>query len=73
MICIIYHLITKDVEFYKKGDYMICGDKYLQQLLQNRNNGFPKIIAVGKPINECLDDSGFTIVGATDFLLRFIK
>ena len=37
------------------------------------NDQVRKIIVVGKPINECLDDSGFTIIGATDFLLRFIK
>ena len=29
--------IAKNVEFYKKGDYMIRRDKYLQQLIQNRN------------------------------------
>ena len=37
------------------------------------NDQVRKIIVVGRPINECLDDSGFTIIGATDFLLRFIK
>ena len=39
-----YIKAAKNVEFYKKGDYMIRRDKYLQQLIQNRNNGFPKII-----------------------------
>ena len=37
------------------------------------NDQVKKIIVVGKPINECLDESGFTIIGAADFLLRFIK
>ena len=37
------------------------------------NDEIRKIIVVGKPINECLDEHGFTIIGATDFLLRFIK
>jgi len=32
-----------------------------------------KIIVVNKPIDECRDAQGFTIVGVTDFLLRFIK
>ena len=37
------------------------------------NDQVRKIIVVGKPVNECLDESGFTIIGAADFLLRFIK
>jgi predicted AAA+ superfamily ATPase len=32
-----------------------------------------KIIVINKPIRECLDNNGFTIIGAPDFLLRFIK
>ncbi|MCQ2505763.1 MAG: ATP-binding protein [Lachnospiraceae bacterium] len=32
-----------------------------------------KIIVINKPISECLDENGFTIIGVTDFLLRFIK
>lgn len=32
-----------------------------------------KIIVINKPVNECLDEHGFTIIGITDFLLRFIK
>lgn len=32
-----------------------------------------KIIVIDKPVNECLDEHGFTIIGITDFLLRFIK
>ena len=34
----LFLLIRKNVEFYKKGDYMIRRDKYLQQLIQNRNS-----------------------------------
>ena len=37
-------IIDKNVEFYKKGDYMIKRDKYLSQLISARNNGFPKVI-----------------------------
>ena len=39
-----YDIIIKDVEIYRKGDYMIRREKYLQQLIANRDNGFPKII-----------------------------
>jgi len=37
------------------------------------NDQIQKIIVVNKPINETIDDSGFTIIGAPDFLLRLIK
>lgn len=32
-----------------------------------------KVIVINKPINECKDEDGITIIGITDFLLRFIK
>ena len=38
------NIINKTVEFYKKGDYMIKRDKYLRQLISNKDNGFPKVI-----------------------------
>lgn len=34
----------KSVEFYKKGDYMIKRDIYLNKLIQAKDNGFPKVI-----------------------------
>ncbi len=37
------------------------------------NDEIKKIIVIAKPINECLDENGFTIIGACDFMLRFIK
>lgn len=37
------------------------------------NDQVQKIIVVNKPINENLDENGFTIIGITDFLLRFIQ
>lgn len=37
------------------------------------NDQVKKIVVINKPIEECLDESGFTVIGATDFLLRFIK
>lgn len=32
-----------------------------------------KILVINRPINEMRDSNGFTIIGLTDFLLRFIK
>ena len=37
------------------------------------NDQIQKIIVINKPINEMRDLNGFTIIGITDFLLRFIK
>lgn len=37
------------------------------------NDQVQKVIVVNKPINETRDDNGFTVIGAADFLLRFIK
>ena len=34
----------KNVEFYKKGDYMIERDIYLKKLIEVKDNGFPKVI-----------------------------
>ena len=31
-----------------------------------------KIVVIKRPVNETLDENGFTIIGITDFLLRFI-
>ena len=36
------------------------------------NDQVQKILVVNKPINETHDENGFTIIGITDFLLRFI-
>ena len=32
-----------------------------------------KILVINRPVNEMRDSNGFTIIGLTDFLLRFIK
>lgn len=37
------------------------------------NDQVKKIVVINKPITECLDENGFTVIGITDFLLRFIK
>lgn len=36
------------------------------------NDQVQKVIVVNKPINETRDEKGFTVIGAADFLLRFI-
>ena len=36
------------------------------------NDQVQKILVVNKPINESMDENGFTIIGINDFLLRFI-
>ena len=37
------------------------------------NDQVQKIIVVNRPIKETRDTEGFTIIGITDFLLRFIQ
>lgn len=37
------------------------------------NDQMRKIIVVNQNVNETLDENGFVIIGAVDFLLRFIK
>lgn len=37
-------MFDKNVEFYRKGDYLIRRDKYLNQLIDSKDNGFPKVI-----------------------------
>lgn len=37
------------------------------------NDQVQKILVVNKPIPETRDENGFTVIGATVFLLRFIK
>ncbi len=37
------------------------------------HNSIQKIVVINKPIKETIDNNGFTIIGITDFLLRFIK
>lgn len=37
------------------------------------NDQIQKIIVINKPITETRDEHGFTIIGITDFLLRFIQ
>ena len=37
------------------------------------NDQVRKIIVINKPISECLDENGFTVIGLAEFLLKYIK
>lgn len=37
------------------------------------NDNVQKILVINKPIEETKDENGFTIIGITDFLLKYIK
>ncbi len=37
------------------------------------NDQIRKVIVINKPISEMVDEHGFTIIGALDFILKFIK
>ncbi len=76
---------TNEVDFYaKKGNrqyyIQVSNDisgaetkarEYRPYLMLN--DEIKKIIVIAKPINESLDENGFTIIGACDFMLRYIK
>lgn len=76
---------TNEVDFYaKKGvrEYYIqvsadiSDEKTRKREVRpyyRLNDQIQKIIVVNKPIKEIRDADGFTIIGVTDFLLRFIK
>lgn len=40
----LYNEIEKKVAINQKGDFMIERTKYLNQLINTKNNGFPKVI-----------------------------
>lgn len=74
-----------EVDFYavkgNKAYYIQVTDNMSDETTKNKeirpykllSDQVQKIIVVNKPINETRDDEGFTIIGAADFLLRFIK
>ena len=37
------------------------------------NDQVQKILVVNRPIKETMDENGFTIIGITDFLLKYIR
>lgn len=76
---------TNEIDFYaRKGNRL-----YYIQITDNINDAktkareyrplfmikdqIQKIIVINRPISETRDENGFTIIGAVDFMLRFIK
>ncbi len=37
------------------------------------NDQVQKILVINRPVSESRDENGFTVIGVTDFLLRFLK
>ena len=37
------------------------------------NDQVQKVLVVNRPIGECRDENGFTIIGLTEFLLEYVK
>ena len=70
-------LATKNNRSY----YVQVSDNINKEKTRNReikpyislNDQIQKIIVVNKPIDETRDENGFTIIGAFDFMTRFIK
>lgn len=75
---------TKEVDFFVRKDlkaYDIRVTAGMLNPLTRRGELRPyfllcdqaqKVIVVNRPIEETRDEKGFTVVGVTDFLLRFI-
>lgn len=76
---------TNEIDFIaRKGNrqyYIQVSADVLTQETKNReirsflktNNSIQKVLVVNRPIHETTDENGFTIIGATDFMLDFIK
>ncbi|MGM9970631.1 MAG: ATP-binding protein [Anaeroplasma sp.] len=76
---------TNEIDFYaRKGNryfYIQVTDNINDATTRAReyrpfymiNDQIQKIIVINKPISETRDEDGFTIIGAVDFMLRFIK
>ena len=75
---------TNEVDFYatkglKQYYIQVCADisNTETRIREERpymllNDGIAKIIVINRPVKESRDENGFTIIGITDFLLRFI-
>ncbi|MBQ6334975.1 MAG: ATP-binding protein [Erysipelotrichaceae bacterium] len=76
---------TYEVDFYAKKNnrfyYIQVADNISDSKTRQReikpyvllNDEIIKIIVINKPVNESRDEHGYTIIGVTDFLLRYIK
>ena len=57
----LYKEIEKKVAINQKGDFMIERTKYLDQLINTKNNGFPKVI------------TGIRRCGKSDIYTKYLK
>lgn len=76
---------TNEIDFYaRKGNrlyYIQVTDNINDATTKAReyrplfmiNDQIQKIIVINRPLTETRDENGFTIIGAVDFMLRFIK
>ena len=76
---------TNEVDFYaQKGPrkyYVQVADNIAEARTRNREihpflklrDPIQKVLVVNRPLRETRDENDFTIIGAADFLLRFIK
>ncbi len=76
---------TNEIDFYaRKGNrlyYIQVTDNINDATTKAReyrplfmiNDQIQKIIVINRPLFETRDENGFTIIGAVDFMLRFIK
>ena len=75
---------TNEVDFYavkgvKRFYIQVCLDisdaktkaREVKPYMQ-LNDEITKIIVINKPVKESIDENGFTIIGITDFLLKYI-
>lgn len=76
---------TNEIDFYaRKGNKMyyiqVCSDISNKDTRERElkpfikvNNQIQKVLVINKPITETKDENGFTIIGAVEFMLNFIK
>lgn len=76
---------TNEIDFYaQRGNrkyYIQVADNISQNETRLRelrpfmkiNDGITKVLVINKPIGESSIENGFTLIGAVDFMLRFIK
>ncbi|MDY6322274.1 MAG: ATP-binding protein [Succinivibrio sp.] len=74
-----------EIDFYttkgRRALYVqVCFDLANAQTRQRKirpffllNDQVQKILVINRPVSESRDENGFTVIGVTDFLLRFLK
>lgn len=64
----------------RKYYIQVCNDLYSEKIMNREikpyialNDQITKIVVINRPIKEYREENGFTIIGLTEFLLRYIK